>query len=100
MKSKIKKILSKKGKSPIVTLTAYSKNISKILDKYCDIILVGDSLGNVLYGMKNTHEVTLDMMIRHASSVNLGVKKSRGIVDMPKNSYNDKGKLKKMQKKL
>ena len=95
MKSKIKKILSKKGKSPIVTLTAYSKNISKILDKYCDIILVGDSLGNVLYGMKNTHKVTLDMMIRHASSVNLGVKKSLCIVDMPKNSYNDINKAKK-----
>ena len=100
MKSKIKKILSKKGKSPIVTLTAYSKNISKILDKYCDIILVGDSLGNVLYGMKNTHKVTLDMMIQHASSVNLGIKKSLCIVDMPKNSYNDINKAKKNAKKI
>ena len=52
----IKKILKKKNKLPIVCLTAYSKNVAKIADKYCDIILVGDSLGMVLYGMKTTRE--------------------------------------------
>ena len=57
MKSKIKKILLKKGKSKIVSLTAYSKTIAKTLDKYCDIILVGDSMANVLYGQKNTHKL-------------------------------------------
>ena len=50
MNKKIKKILSKKNKSKIVSLTAYSKNIAKILDKHVDIILVGDSMANVLYG--------------------------------------------------
>ena len=69
MISKINKIIAKKNKIPIVCLTAYSKIFSKILDKYCDIILVGDSLANVLYGMKNTHAITLDMMINHAQSV-------------------------------
>ena len=54
MNSKIKKIILKKNKSKIVSLTAYSKSIAKILDKYCDIILVGDSMANVLYGHKNT----------------------------------------------
>ena len=50
----IKKILQKKNNTPITCLTAYSKNTAKIADKYCDIILVGDSLGMVLYGMKTT----------------------------------------------
>ena len=60
---KIKKILKKKNKKSIVCLTAYSKNIAEILDRHCDIVLVGDSLGSVIYGMKSTREVTIDMMI-------------------------------------
>jgi len=48
----IKNILEKKGKEPITCLTAYSKPMAEIIDKYCDIILVGDSVGMVLYGMK------------------------------------------------
>ncbi len=87
MSKKIKKILGKKNKIKIVCLTAYSKNIAKILDKYCDIILVGDSMANVLYGMKNTHEVKLDTIIRHGISVKKGVKKSLLVVDMPKGTY-------------
>ena len=51
MKKKITNILNKKRKSKIVSLTAYSKNIAEILDKYCDIVLVGDSMANVLYGL-------------------------------------------------
>ena len=61
--SKIKKFIAKKNKSKIVSLTAYSKNIAKILDKYCDIVLVGDSLANVLYGLNNTHKVNLENML-------------------------------------
>ena len=57
--NKIKKIINKKEKSKIVCLTAYSKNIAKILDNQCDIVLVGDSVANVLYGMKNTDEILL-----------------------------------------
>ena len=59
MKEKFKKILLKKNKSKIVCLTAYSKSVAKILDKFVDIILVGDSMANVLYGHKNTHKITL-----------------------------------------
>ena len=76
MNKKIKKILEKKNKSNIVSLTSYSKNIAKILDKYCDIILVGDSMANVLYGFENTHKITLDNIIQHTRSVKKGVKKS------------------------
>ena len=63
--SKIKKIISKKNKTKIVSLTAYSKNVASILDNYCDIILVGDSLGSVLYNYKSTKEVTLNLSLIH-----------------------------------
>ena len=80
--NKIKKLLSKKNKSKIVSLTAYSKNIASILDNYCDIVLVGDSLGSVLYNYKSTRQVTLDMMIEHSKSVRMGVKKALMVVDL------------------
>jgi len=89
MNSKIKKILLKKNKSKIVSLTAYSKSVAKILDKYCDIILVGDSVANVLYGHKNTHKISLTNIIQHSLSVKKGVKNSLLVVDMPKNTYNN-----------
>ena len=85
--SKIKKIISKKNKTKIVSLTAYSKNVASILDNYCDIILVGDSLGSVLYNYKSTREVTLNTMIEHSKSVRMGIKKSLMIVDMPHKTY-------------
>ena len=88
--SKIKKIISKKNKTKIVSLTAYSKNIASILDNYCDIILVGDSLGSVLYNYKSTREVTLNTMIEHSKSVRMGIKKSLMIVDMPHNTYRNR----------
>jgi 3-methyl-2-oxobutanoate hydroxymethyltransferase len=95
MNKKIKKILSKKNKSKIICLTAYSKNIASILDKHCDLVLVGDSLGSVLYNYKSTKEVTLETMINHSKSVRLGIEKSAMIVDMPFNTYrNSKEALK------
>jgi len=87
MNENIKKILNKKNKSKLVCLTAYSKNIASILDKHCDIVLVGDSLGSVLYNYKSTKEVSLNTMISHSRSVRLGVKKSLMVVDMPFNTY-------------
>ena len=85
--SKIKKIISKKNKTKIVSLTAYSKNIASILDNHCDIILVGDSLGSVLYNYKSTREVSLKIMIEHSKSVRMGIKKTLMVVDMPHNTY-------------
>jgi len=86
----IKKILGKKGKTPITCLTAYSKDIAKILDKHCDLILVGDSLSMVLYGMKNTREINLDTMILHAKAVKNSTKKSLVVFDMPYRTYSNK----------
>ena len=85
-----RKILSKKNKTPIICLTAYSKSIAQIADKYCDIILVGDSLGMVLYGMKTTREVKIDQMISHGRAVKKFVKKSLVVLDMPYRTYTNK----------
>ena len=97
---KIKEIVKRKNKNPIVCLTAYSKTIAEILDKYCDIVLVGDSLGTVLYGMKSTREVTLDMMINHAKSVKKGISKSILVIDMPYQTYRNKKEAYKNAKKV
>ena len=86
---KIKKFVNKKNKTKIVALSAYSKNIASVLDNYCDLILVGDSLGSVLYNYKSTREVSLNTMIEHSKSVRMGVKKSLMVVDMPHNTYRD-----------
>ena len=87
MNKKILEIKKKKNKRKIVCLTAYSKSITKILDKFCDIVLVGDSMANVLYGFKNTHNISLDNIIQHSISVKKGIKKSLLVVDMPKGTY-------------
>ena len=100
MKKKILDIINKKNKSKIVSLTAYSKNVALILDNFCDIILVGDSLGSVLYNYKTTREVTLDTMIEHSKSVRLGIKKSLMVVDMPYNTYRNSKEALKNAKKI
>ena len=98
MNKKIQNILNKKKKTKIVCLTAYSKSIAKILDNYCDIVLVGDSMANVLYGQKNTHSVNLKNIIQHAKSVKKGIKKSLLVVDMPKGTYRSPSLAKKNAK--
>ena len=100
MKKKILKLINKKNKSKIVSLTAYSKNIATILDNYCDIILVGDSLGSVLYNYNSTTKVSLDIMIEHSKSVRMGVKKSLMVVDMPHNTYRNPKEALKNAKKI
>ena len=100
MNVKIEKILKKKNKSKIICLTSYSKNISEVLDRHTDIILVGDSLGSVLYSYKTTKKVTLKMIIEHSKSVRLGVKQSLMVVDMPYNSYKSKSEALKNAKQI
>jgi 3-methyl-2-oxobutanoate hydroxymethyltransferase len=95
-----KKIKNLKNKSKIICLTSYSSQITKILDKYCDLILVGDSLANVLYGMKNTHDITLETMAMHTIAVKKNIKKSVLIVDMPKGTYKTLAAAKKNAKYL
>ena len=74
---------------PLVCLTAYSAYIARLLDEHVDILLVGDSLGMVLYGMENTRDVTLDMMIAHARAVAQNSKHALVVADMPRGTYND-----------
>lgn len=70
-------------KRPIICLTSYNKFFAEIADQYCDIVLVGDSLGMAYYGDSSTRSVSLNDMIRHARSVRSGVKKALMVVDMP-----------------
>ena len=100
MDLKFKNLIKKKNKVPLVCLTAYSKNIASILDNFCDVILVGDSLGSVLYNYKSTREVSLDSMIKHSKSVRMGVKKSLMVVDMPYNTYRNPKEALKNAKKI
>ena len=100
MNIKIKKVLKKKKKSKIICLTSYSKNIAEEADKHADIILVGDSLGSVLYNYDTTKKVTLTNMIEHSKSVRLGVKKSLMVVDMPYNTYTSKNLALKNAKRI
>jgi len=74
-------------KEPIVMLTAYTARQAQLLDEHCDILLVGDSLGQVIYGLPTTIPVTLDMMANHAAAVVRGSYHSVVVVDMPFGSY-------------
>lgn len=80
-------ILARKGGEPIVCLTSYHAHTARIVDKYCDLILVGDSLGMVMHGMETTVPVTLDMMILQGHAVMRGSRRALVVVDMPFGSY-------------
>jgi 3-methyl-2-oxobutanoate hydroxymethyltransferase len=72
---------------PIVALTAYTMRMAQLLDEHCDLLLVGDSLGQVIYGLPSTIPVTLDMMINHGAAVVRGSWHALVAVDMPFGSY-------------
>ncbi len=78
-----------KGNARIVCLTAYTTPITRLLDPHCDLLLVGDSLGMVLYGMDTTVGVTMDMMVAHGRAVMRGVEHACVIVDLPFGSYQE-----------
>src|SRR6202795_3371592 len=80
-------IRARKGGEPIVSLTSYHAHTARILDQYCDLILVGDSLGMVMHGFETTIPVTLDMMILQGHAVMRGSKHALIVVDMPFGSY-------------
>ena len=90
LKVSYQKLLGKKNNIPITCLTAYSKPTANILDGKVDLILIGDSLGTTLYGMKNTRGVTLDMMKHHGKAVVKNTKSSMTIIDMPYKTYSNK----------
>jgi 3-methyl-2-oxobutanoate hydroxymethyltransferase len=80
-------ILARKGGEPIVCLTSYHAHTARLVDKYCDVILVGDSLGMVMHGLETTVPVTLDMMILQGHAVMRGSRHALVVVDMPFGSY-------------
>ena len=82
-------IKSLKGKNPIVCLTAYTAPIARAIDEQVDLMLVGDSLGMVLYDYENTLQVTLEQMIKHGKSVVGASNKSCVFVDMPFGTYEE-----------
>ncbi len=77
----------RKGGDPIVVLTAYTVRMAQLLDRHCDMLLVGDSLGQVIYGLPSTVPVTLDMMAAHGAAVVRGSYHAVVIIDMPFGSY-------------
>jgi 3-methyl-2-oxobutanoate hydroxymethyltransferase len=80
-------IRARKGGDPIVSLTSYHAHTARLVDRYCDVILVGDSLGMVMHGLETTVPVTLDMMILQGHAVMRGSKRALVVVDMPFGSY-------------
>jgi len=82
-------IRARKGGDPIVCLTSYHAHTARLVDKYCDVILVGDSLGMVMHGLETTVPVTLDMMILQGHAVMRGSKRALVVVDMPFGSYEE-----------
>ena len=82
-------IAARKGGEPIVALTAYHAHTAAILDRVVDFILVGDSLGMVMHGLKTTIPVTLDMMIIQGLAVMRGASRALVVVDLPFGSYEE-----------
>jgi len=82
-------ILAMKGGPPIVSLTAYTTPMARMMDDHCDFVLVGDSVGMVLHGLSSTLGVTMDMMIMHGQAVARGLEKSLLVIDMPFGSYEE-----------
>ncbi len=80
-------IVVRKGGDPLVMLTAYTVRTAQIMDPHCDMLLVGDSLGQVIYGLPSTVPVTLEMMAAHGAAVVRGSYHAVVVIDMPFGSY-------------
>lgn len=82
-------IRAMKGGIPIVSLTAYTTPMARMMDAHCDFVLVGDSVGMVLHGMPSTLGVTMEMMIMHGQAVARGLNRAMLVIDMPFGSYEE-----------
>ena len=85
----VPEIRARKGGTPIVSLTAYTTQVARAFDAHADLLLVGDSVGMVLYGMSTTLSVTLEMMIAHGQAVMRGAARPCVMVDLPFGSYQE-----------
>ena len=83
----VPRIRQRKGGEPLVMLTAYTVRMAQLMDPHCDMLLVGDSLGQVIYGLPHTVAVTMEMMAAHGAAVVRGSYHAAVIVDMPFGSY-------------
>jgi 3-methyl-2-oxobutanoate hydroxymethyltransferase len=82
-------LAARKGTAPIVCLTAYTTPMARLMDAHVDVMLVGDSLGMVLYGMETTLGVSVDMMVAHGQAVMRGAERACVVVDLPFGSYQE-----------
>jgi 3-methyl-2-oxobutanoate hydroxymethyltransferase len=82
-------IRARKGRAPLVVLTAYSTPVARLVDAHCDVVLVGDSVGMVIHGLPSTLGVTMEMMILHGRAVVRGAQKAMPVIDMPFGSYEE-----------
>ena len=82
-------IRAMKGGQPIVSLTAYTTPMARLMDAHCDFVLVGDSVGMVLHGLTSTLGVTMEMMILHGQAVARGLNQACLVIDMPFGSYEE-----------
>lgn len=82
-------LMARKGTAPLVCLTAYTTPIAQIVDRHCDLVLVGDSVGMVMHGLPDTLGVTLEMMIMHGKAVRRGLNSALMVVDMPFGTYEE-----------
>ncbi|MCA0929447.1 3-methyl-2-oxobutanoate hydroxymethyltransferase [Ruegeria profundi] len=80
-------IRARKGGTPLVSLTAYTTPVAKLMDAHCDFVLVGDSVGMVLHGLESTLGVTMEMMVLHGQAVSRGLNNAMMVIDMPFASY-------------
>lgn len=82
-------IRARKGGEPVVCLTAYTTPVAELVDRHCDLVLVGDSVGMVLHGLESTLGVTMEMMILHGQAVGRGLKHACMVVDLPFGSFEE-----------
>lgn len=85
----IRDIVAMKGGAPVVCLTAYTAPVARLADAHADLVLVGDSLGNVIYGFDSTLPVTMDMMVAHGRAVVNATSQALVAIDMPFGSYQE-----------
>jgi len=85
----VPQIRARKGKEPIVALTATHAHFARLADEWCDILLVGDSVGMVAYGLPSTLSVSLEMMIAHGKATVQATKQALVVVDMPFGTYEE-----------
>jgi 3-methyl-2-oxobutanoate hydroxymethyltransferase len=82
-------IQARKGTDPLVVLTAYTTPVARLVDRHCDIVLVGDSVAMVLHGHPTTLQATMEMMVLHGQSVARGLSQAMMVIDMPFGSYEE-----------